>query len=120
MPVEKAVWRLTGEIADWLDVDAGHLRLGDRADLVVLDPEALDERLAEYHEAPMEGLGALVRMVNRSEGTVRAVLVNGRMAFDGGAFDPSLGRERGFGQFLPAGGRPTATGAAAVAMSRAA
>ena len=28
MPIEKAVWRLTGEIADWLDVDAGHLRVG--------------------------------------------------------------------------------------------
>jgi N-acyl-D-glutamate deacylase len=103
MPIEKAVWRLTGEIADWLDVDAGHLRLGDRADLVVVDPRALDERLAEYHEAPMEGLGGLVRMVNRSDGTVRAVLVNGRMAFEGGAFDPSLGCERGFGRFLPAG-----------------
>ena len=99
------MWRLTGEIADWLDVDAGHLRVGDRADLVVIDPQALDERLAVYHEAPMEGLDGLVRMVNRSDGVVRSVLVNGRVAFEGGAFDPSLGRERGFGQFLPAGGR---------------
>ena len=102
MPLEKAVWRLTGEIADWLQVDAGHLRTGDRADLVVIDPRALDERLATYHEAPMEGLDGLVRMVNRSEGAVRAVLVNGRVAFEGGAFAASLGRERGFGQFLPA------------------
>jgi N-acyl-D-aspartate/D-glutamate deacylase len=45
MPIEKAVWRLSGEIADWLGVDAGHLRAGDRADLVVIDPEALDGRL---------------------------------------------------------------------------
>jgi N-acyl-D-glutamate deacylase len=103
LPIEKAVWRLTGEIADWLDVDAGHLRPGDRADLVVIDPSALDARLDAYHEAPMEGLDGLVRMVNRSEGTVRTVLVNGRVAFDGGAFHPELGHARGFGQFLPAG-----------------
>lgn len=120
MPIEKAVWRLTGEIADWLDVDAGHLRLGDRADLVVVDPEALDERLAGYHEAPMEGLDGLVRMVNRSDGAVRAVLVNGRAAFEGGAFDPSFGHERGFGRFLPAGERPAATTAMVPAIPRAA
>jgi N-acyl-D-aspartate/D-glutamate deacylase len=105
LPIEKAVWRLTGEIADWLGVDAGHLRIGDRADVVVIDPEALDERLAAYHEAPMEGMHGLVRMVNRSDGAVRAVLVNGRLAFDERGFAPELGREVGFGQFLPAGGK---------------
>jgi N-acyl-D-glutamate deacylase len=103
LPIEQAVRRLTGEIAEWLDVDAGHLRLGDRADLVVIDPAALDARLSAYHEAPMDGLGGLMRMVNRSDGTVRAVLVNGRVAFQGGAFDAAHGRELGFGQFLPAG-----------------
>jgi N-acyl-D-glutamate deacylase len=103
MPIEKAVWRLTGEIADWLDVDAGHLEPGDRADVVVIDPEALDARLDVYHEAPMEGLEGLVRMVNRSDGVVQTVLVNGRVAFDAGTFDPALGRANGFGQFLPAG-----------------
>jgi N-acyl-D-glutamate deacylase len=101
---ERAVWRLTGEIADWLGVDAGHLRPGDRADLVVLDPEALDGRLDAYHEAPMDGFGGLVRMVNRSDGIVRSVLVNGRVAFDGARCDPALGHARGFGRFLPAHG----------------
>jgi N-acyl-D-glutamate deacylase len=102
MPMERAVWRLTGELADWLGVDAGHLRPGDRADVVVVDPAALDERLDAYHEAPMENLGGLRRMVNRSDGAVRAVLVGGRVAFAGGAFDAALGRTRGFGSFLPA------------------
>jgi N-acyl-D-glutamate deacylase len=105
MPLEKAVWRLTGELADWLDVDAGHLRIGDRADLAVIDPSALDARLDAYHEAPMQGLDGLVRMVNRSDGAVRAVLVNGRVAFDGASFDGELGRATGFGQFLPAGAK---------------
>jgi len=103
MPIEKAVWRLTGEIADWLGVDAGHLRVGDRADLVVVDPEALDARLEAYHEAPMEGFDGLLRMVNRSDGAVSLVLVSGRVAVRHGAIDPALGRETGFGQFLPAG-----------------
>ncbi len=105
MPIEKAVWRLTGEIADWLGIDAGHLRVGDRADLVVVDPEALDARLDVYHEANMEGFGDLMRMVNRSDGTVRSVFVNGREAFDG-AIKKELGRELGFGQFLPVIGTP--------------
>ena len=51
----------------------------------------------------MENLGGLSRMVNRSDGAVRAVLVSGRVAFAGGAFDAALGRARGFGAFLPAG-----------------
>jgi N-acyl-D-aspartate/D-glutamate deacylase len=105
LPVEKAVRRLSAEIAEWLGVDAGHVRVGDRADVVVLAPDALDERLEAYHEAPMEGLDGLVRMVNRSDGAVDAVLVNGRVAFANGAFDPRFGREQGFGRFL-AGGPP--------------
>ncbi|MBS2030527.1 MAG: amidohydrolase family protein [Deltaproteobacteria bacterium] len=103
MPLERAVWRLTGELAQWLGVDAGRLRQGDRADVAIVDPEALDDRLDAYHEAPMENLGGLQRMVNRSDGAVSAVLVNGKVAFEDGAFSPSLGRERGFGRFLPAG-----------------
>ena len=103
MPIEKAVWRLTGELGDWLGVDAGHLRVGDRADLVVIDPEALDERLAVYHEAKMDGFGDLMRMVNRSDGVVSSVLINGRVAFIDGACVPELGHALGFGRFLPAG-----------------
>jgi len=106
MPIEQAVWRLTGELGDWLGVDAGHLRVGDRADVVVLDPEALDARLDAYHEAPMEGFGDLVRMVNRSDGAVHAVLINGRVAFERGTLAPELGRATGFGTFLPAAGTP--------------
>ncbi len=106
MPIERAVWRLTGEIGDWLGVDAGHLRAGDRADLSVIDPTALDARLDAYHEAPMDGFDGLVRMVNRSDGTVQCVFVNGQLAFEGGRYASSLGRARGFGQFLPAGGAP--------------
>jgi N-acyl-D-aspartate/D-glutamate deacylase len=117
MPIETAVWRLTGELGDWLDVDAGHLREGDRADVAVIDPSALDDRLAEYHEAPMDGLDGLMRMVNRSDGAVSAVLVNGRVAFRDGAFDAALGQKTGFGQFLPAGEKVGAGSAKPIAKS---
>jgi N-acyl-D-aspartate/D-glutamate deacylase len=103
MPIEQAVHRLTGEIGEWLGIDAGRLRKGDRADLVVVDPEKLDARLDAYHEAPMEGFGDLARMVNRSDGAVTAVLVNGRLAFADGALSPDLGRSLAYGTFLAAG-----------------
>ncbi len=109
MPIETAVWRLTGEIGDWLGVDAGHLRVGDRADFSVIDPAALDARLDASHEAPMTGFDGLVRLVNRSDGAVKSVFVNGRVAFEGGAFDPRFGNTRGFGRFLGAAdARPAA------------
>ena len=42
MTIEQAVHRLTGELGEWYRIDAGILREGDRADLVVIDPERLD------------------------------------------------------------------------------
>lgn len=102
MTLEKAVWRLTGELGDWFGIDAGHLREGDRADVVIINPDALDGRLEAYHEAGMEGLDDLQRMVNRSEGTVTAVIINGRMAFQDGKFAADLGQVRNYGDFLPA------------------
>jgi N-acyl-D-aspartate/D-glutamate deacylase len=106
MSIERAIWRLTGEIADWMGVDAGRLRTGDRADLCVIDPSALDARLDAYHEARMDGFGDLTRMVNRSDGAVSAVLVHGKLAFDERGIAPELGRASGFGTFLPARGTP--------------
>lgn len=103
MPIEKAVWRLTGELAEWFGIDAGTLREGKRADLVVIDPEKLDERLGEYHEAPIAEFGGLSRMVNRGE-AVDAVLVNGKTAFRYGAISAELGKSRGYGTFLRARG----------------
>ena len=50
MTIEHAVHRLTGELAEWYGIDAGHLRVGSRADLVVVDPAHLDERLDAYAE----------------------------------------------------------------------
>lgn len=100
--MEHAVHRLTGELGEWYGIDAGTLREGDRADIVVIDPAKLDESLDRYAEHPVESYGGLSRMVNRNDETVTAVLVSGKLAFGAGQAAPALGKER-FGQFLRAG-----------------
>lgn len=101
MSLEQAVWRLTGEQADWFGIDAGHLRTGDRADLVIIDPAALDQNLEQVHWAEMENFGGLQRLVNRNPGVVRHVFINGREAVSDGEVTPALGRDRDLGRFLP-------------------
>lgn len=102
MTIEQAVHRLTGELADWYQIDAGHLRLGDRADLVIVDPARLDDALDGYAEAQVEQYGGMSRMVNRNDDTVKAVLVAGRAVFLDGQPTEALGTQR-TGSFLRAG-----------------
>jgi N-acyl-D-aspartate/D-glutamate deacylase len=96
----RAVHRLTGELADYLGIDAGRLQVGSRADVVVVDPEALDDRLDEVVEAPMPGIESVHRLVNRGDGAVRTVLVNGRVAWDERGRAEGLGNEPGYGRVL--------------------
>ncbi|MBV8786122.1 MAG: amidohydrolase family protein [Mycobacterium sp.] len=104
MSVERAVHRLTGELGEWYGIDAGTLREGDRADIVVVDPDKLDGSLDRYAEHPVEAYGGLSRMVNRNDDTVTAVLVAGVLAFGAGKATPALGSRR-LGQFLRADNR---------------
>jgi N-acyl-D-aspartate/D-glutamate deacylase len=111
MTVEAAVHRLTGELADWYRLDAGHLRVGDRADVVILDPARLDDTLDAYAEAAVDHYGGLSRMVNRNDDTVTAVLVGGNTVFRDGAPTDLVGKRR-TGRFLRAAHRspaPTTT-----------
>ncbi|WP_254358763.1 N-acyl-D-amino-acid deacylase family protein [Mycolicibacterium peregrinum] len=104
MSIEQAVHRLTGELADWYRIDAGHLRIGDRADVVIVDPEHLDDSLDAYAEETVDQYGGLSRMVNRNDDTVTAVLVGGRTVFADGALTDLVGQQR-TGQFLRAAHR---------------
>lgn len=99
MTVEHAVHRLTGELADWYRLDAGHLRIGDRADVVIVDPERLDASLEGYAEEAVDTYGGLRRMVNRNDDTVNAVLVGGRAVYLDGEPTELLGTQR-TGRFL--------------------
>ena len=107
MTIEHAVHRLTGELADWYRIDAGHLRVGDRADLVIIDPERLDSVLDTYAEEPVDQYGDLPRMVNRNDDTVSAVFVGGRAVFLDGQPTGLVGTRR-TGRFLRAAHRAPA------------
>jgi N-acyl-D-aspartate/D-glutamate deacylase len=114
MSIEAAVHRLTGELADWYRLDAGHLRVGDRADVVVMDPAHLDATLDEYAEEPVAFYGGLRRMVNRNDLTVSAVLVGGRTVFRDGKPTDLVGTRR-TGRFLRAAHKAPAPAATELA-----
>ena len=101
MSMEKAVWRVTKELADWHGIEAGHIFEGARADLVVIDPAHLDASLEEIHEEPMERFKGHERLVRRNDDAVPYVVVGGSIAFEAGQFAPYVGKKR-LGEFLKA------------------
>ncbi|MFI5502764.1 amidohydrolase family protein [Nocardia asteroides] len=102
LTLERAVHRLTAELADWYNLDAGHLRVGDRADIAIIDPERLDQTVHGLAEQEMPEYGGLRRMVNRDNGAVAATIVAGRVVYRDGEFADGLGASWGPGRFLPA------------------
>jgi len=106
MTIERAVERLTSEIASWMGITAGTLRKGDRADVAVVDPAGLDDAVERAEEAPMPGFADLRRVVRRNDEAVRAVLVSGRVAYTPGRFADDLGHARGYGTLLRASTQP--------------
>ncbi|MFE5477430.1 amidohydrolase family protein [Nocardia sp. NPDC056541] len=102
MPLEAAVHRLTGELADWYGLDAGHLTLGSRADIAIIDPAGFDGSSAAYAESPMPGLDGVDRMVNRNDRAVAATIVAGHVLYEYGVFAEGFGTRVHAGQFLQA------------------
>ena len=105
MPVETAVRRLTGELADWYGLDAGYLRDGKRADIAIINPAGFDGSSAAYAEAPYPGAPDVKRMVNRNDRLVSATVVGGHIVYNGGEFAPGFGTELHAGRFLEAATR---------------
>ena len=101
MSMEKAVWRVSKELADWHGIAAGHIYEGARADLVIIDPKHLDASLEQIHEEPMERFKGHERLVRRNDSTVPYVIVGGTIAFEAGKFTPVVGKKR-LGEFLKA------------------
>lgn len=91
MTTGRAVHRLTAEIAGFLGIEAGVLAPGRPADVVVVDPDGLDDQLEAVHEAPMTGFPGLERYVRRNPRAVRHVLINGHRAWSDDAPDDRLG-----------------------------
>ncbi|RAV03688.1 N-acyl-D-amino-acid deacylase family protein [Mycolicibacter senuensis] len=103
LSTERAVYRLTAEVADWFGLDAGTLRRGDRADFVVIDPAGLDDAVDGYHEEQVPFYGGLSRMVNRNDDAVVATGVGGTVVFRNGQFRDGYGTTVKSGRFLRAG-----------------
>ncbi|WP_100640621.1 N-acyl-D-amino-acid deacylase family protein [Alteromonas facilis] len=99
--LEEAVWRVTGEQGEWFGVDAGKIRQGDRADIVVIDPSGLSQDLESVDWADMENFD-LKRLVNRNPGLVKHVLINGNFAVRDESLSSNLGVSHDYGSFLPA------------------
>lgn len=102
MPLETAIHRLTGELADWYGLDAGRLTEGARADIAVIDPAGFDGSSAAYAEAPVPGIDGLDRMVNRNDRAVAATIVAGHLLYEYGTFAPGFGTTTHAGTFLKA------------------
>lgn len=98
--VAHAVHRLTQEPAQFLNIDAGRLEPGARADLVLIDPERLrawnPEDTYRYH---WRECFAHHQIVNRPDGIVTGVMIGGRMAWQDGAYRAEFGQQR-YGRVL--------------------
>ncbi|ACA84718.1 N-acyl-D-amino-acid deacylase family protein [Shewanella woodyi] len=101
MSMEKAVWKMTGDQADWFGIDAGRIQIGDRADVTIINPQHFKQNLEEVCWQEMENFN-LQRLVNRNPDLVNTVLINGKLAFENNTLAPELGIDKGFGTFLPA------------------
>ncbi len=102
MTPERAIARLTGEPARWFNLDAGELREGRRADLVVLDPAALKAPIPAPVEVDDPLLDGARRMVKRgSEAAVAGVFVRGVELVRDGVPLPALGTVRAGTRLAP-------------------
>ena len=94
------VKRLTKDPANLFNVDRGSIEVGDVADLVLIDPK----RLSEY-----DGENSAQRiyrqefehdqLVNRSDGVVPLVMINGKITWRDNQFSDTLGESK-FGDLL--------------------
>lgn len=83
MTLERAVFRMTGEVAkDWGLHDRGTLEAGKAADIVVFDPATVTVGGEEFVD---DFPGEARRYVRRAKG-FSAVVVNGEMVYDGQAY----------------------------------
>jgi N-acyl-D-aspartate/D-glutamate deacylase len=105
LSTQRAVHRLTGELAEWFGIDAGTLREGDRADFVVIDPAGLNESVDGYYEEEVPFYGGLRRMVNRNDEAVVATGVGGAVVFRKGQFRDGYGQTVKSGRYLRAAER---------------
>jgi len=92
---EAAIHRVTGEPAHWFRLDTGVLKVGAKADIVLLDPEVLNQPISPQVEISDPVLDGEPRMVKRgSDEIVQAVYINGIQVINKGQLSQNLGHAR--------------------------
>ncbi len=93
--VARVVRRLTREPAEFFGLDTGRLDIGSQADIAIINPDALASydtnanRQLIYRE-----LFEHEQMVNRSDGVVSRVLINGETVWQDNDFTAILGEKK--------------------------
>ena len=89
------VKRLTRDPAAFFGIEAGTIEVGDIADIAVIDPVALRGYDSE-HNPRSEYRAELEhhQLVNRSDGVVPYVFVNGQLAWSNNAYQPDHGKSK--------------------------
>lgn len=101
--VSKVVRRLTREPAEFFGLDTGRLDIGCQADITLVDPEALEKYDSnENRQLIYRELFEHEQMVNRSDGVVSRVLINGQTVWVDNDFTEVLGQQK-LGKALRAG-----------------
>ncbi|MGL5193208.1 MAG: amidohydrolase family protein, partial [Chroococcales cyanobacterium] len=94
MTPEAAIHRVTGEPARWFRLDAGVLKVGAKADLVLLNPLGLQEAIAPPVEILDPILDGEPRMVKRgSDQIIHSVYIKGVPVVSRGQVSDRLGCE---------------------------
>ncbi|MEM9254086.1 MAG: amidohydrolase family protein [Pseudomonadota bacterium] len=93
--VATMVRRLTKEPAEFFGLDVGSLEIGAQADVALIDPDVLAKwDCNETRQLVYRDLFEHQQMVNRPEGVVTCVLINGKPVWQDGAATDVLGSER--------------------------
>ncbi len=94
MTPEAAIHRVTGEPAQWFRLDAGVLKVGGKADLVLLNPLGLQQAIAPQVEILDPILDGEPRMVKRgSDEIIHSVYIKGVPVVSQGQVSARLGSE---------------------------
>jgi len=92
---EAAIHRVTGEPAGWFRLDTGVLKIGAKADLVLLNPQFLHQPISPQVEILDPILDGEPRMVKRgSDDIVEAVYLQGIQVVEKGQVSYRLGQEK--------------------------
>ncbi len=98
--VGHAVQRLTREPAEFLGIDAGRLDQGAQADLILVNPEKLEQwNPDQTYEYIWRDCFEHNQLVNRPQGVVSTVMVAGKLAWQDGNFCDGIGRQN-FGRVV--------------------